>query len=761
MGLKAYKFFNIALFAGILVFFAVVVFVFNILPNTNNFVAQGDYYQGVSLERNISQYFYTWFDLSGQGQYNPLVTTSPYYLLQLGLQSLGVSYGLIANILMYFFLCGAFFSFYFAIKIFSWYLGLAKNRWAEIYTSLFYSMNVFTFQILTYSYGYLHHFLIYLFLPILIAIPLKIFASPEERPKHYLYFIVLLVVSLSSFNNVAFLFILISFQALLYFLLKIFRFEINIKDILYVIILELAIGLVVILPFIASQLQFSDKLQTTKSFGGDAMNIIKKTSNSLLNIFSVHMQKYRFPSVSLFGGVLLKEYLPLLFFLPYIFITTLLFRPRTNRKIVGIFFIIFLIVLILTARFVEPFKTTISVFFSIPGSLLFRSPDKIFIYLQYVLSILLFLSVHNVVKRKYKIILIVLFIFSTFMFYAGGINKYLTQGYEANLLTPKVEGYKLLVKVPDEYLNISNTINLEERSQAIISLPYSVVNSLNWSNYPKWNFVGHDVLFLLFNNRYISANSYDHPTKETTMSFYEFERNKLDPKELLKIFKKFGGQYILYHKDIEPIWLENSQHTRESLETLTALGRLSQIEDNSFFTLYKLSDEELHPLIELEGGSIRYEKISPVKYRLSLHITHDSKLIFLQSFNNQWKLFPQKISEDSSGCKKTFSYSSHDSLECIGTVKPISLTDLSLVRGAEFGASHFMYLEYANGWNLDKNEILDRLLKNEGRVNADGSVDVNLILYFVPQTYFYYGIMIVVIIFLIAICRLVRRGITS
>lgn len=743
--IKKYK--EIYIILGVILFFAFIVFVCNRL-RSDYFIAQGDFYQGIFLDKNLSSYLFTWFKLAGQGQFNPLVTTFPYYLSQFFLEKIGFGYGIIANILMFAFMALSFLSFYFSIKIFRKYFDLAKNFWAEIFASVFYALNVFTFQILTYSYGYLHHFYIYIFVPILMIVPLKIFLQPKLI--NYFYFALLFIVALPAFNNVAFLFILIFFQVILYSLLLLFSLEIKIKDVILVISLELLIGLVVILPFLSSEIQFVDKLQSTQSFGGDALNYVRATSNSLLNIFSSQIQKYHFPVVNLFDGIVFKEYLPMLFFLPYLLIVIPLLQLKKNinrehKKAIIVFFIIFLSTVILSARIAYPFETITSFFFKIPGSLLFRSPDKIFIYLQFFLTILVFLSLRLINKRILKIFVFFLFLVSSYMFYGGGITKYLTQGYENNLITQKADGYKVLVKIPDEYLKLPSVIDSDKKNQSIISLPYSVVNSLNWSNYPKWNFVGHDVLFLLFNKPYISANMYDHPTKETTLSFRNFEQANAEPEKLLEIIKSFGGQYVIYHKDIEPSWLENSIHTKNSLDSLAQQGLISQIEDNSYFTLYKLPNNELQPLIELQGGSLTFEKINPVKYRLLLHVTNDSKLVFLQSFNSQWKLFAQKTPA-TSWCKGKFLYQSHNALECDDANTFFNFSDLGMLLGSKFDKEHSMEGTYANAWNLSKNEILRTFSDGQKKVNSDGSVDIELILYFVPQTYFYYGIVIIILV---------------
>jgi len=80
-------------------------------------------------------------------------------------------------------------------------------------------------------------------------------------------------------------------------------------------------------------------------------------------------------------------------------------------------------------------------------------------------------------------------------------------------------GYKYVINIPDQYKTAFNAINRDLRLNSVLSLPYSVDNSINWANYPKWYFVGQDVLGELTNKFYISANTYDHPNVQNILSF--------------------------------------------------------------------------------------------------------------------------------------------------------------------------------------------------------------------------------------------------
>jgi len=48
--------------------------------------------------------------------------------------------------------------------------------------------------------------------------------------------------------------------------------------------------------------------------------------------------------------------------------------------------------------------------------------------------------------------------------------------------------------------------------------------------------------------------------------------------------------------------------------------------------------------------------------------------------------------------------------------------------------------EYVNGWTIDSKYIKQNFPKEYYKENFDGSIDIELVLYFKPQKYFYLGL---------------------
>ena len=99
-----------------------------------------------------------------------------------------------------------------------------------------------------------------------------------------------------------------------------------------------------------------------------------------------------------------------------------------------------------------------------------------------------------------------------------------------------------------------------------------------------------------------------------------------------------------------------------------------------------------------------FQKKSPVEYNISLLNLKQTKIILKENFHPGWKLYIQ---------------------------------NKTLLWNALFEETHHLVNDYANGRTLDAEYIKKNFPKDYYKENPDGSIDVNLTLYFKPQSYFY------------------------
>jgi hypothetical protein len=151
----------------------------------------------------------------------------------------------------------------------------------------------------------------------------------------------------------------------------------------------------------------------------------------------------------------------------------------------------------------------------------------------------------------------------------------------------------------------------------------------------------------------------------------------------------------------------------------------------------------------LNSLNIYFQKISQVKYMIYLkNISKNQVLSFIDSYHPGWKLFIQK-SPSLSFCKNPVKNSDTGSTECHAIDRLFALSDLSYsIEKPIFDSSHELEYGYANKWTIDANYIKSNFDSSYYQLNKDGSINIELLLYFVPQNYFYFGIVISVMTFL-------------
>lgn len=816
---------NIIIQAVIFLAFVAIIFI-NRFP-AGSFVAAGDFYQLINPVENFGRYFYMWFNQVGPGMPNTLAVTYPFYSIIGLLGYLNISSGAIASILMLIILYFSYLSFYLSIK----YLFPNLSTGLKIGGALVYALNNFTLTIFTYPWGFTHHFLFYVFAPPLLFLFLRIYLDKKINLKLIVLFVITFIASIIAYTNLNFLVILTYlFIIFLVVLLVLRRVKFDKRLIAKSIILFI-ICLIISAWFVAPFFIEHRGLNVTysnKTLGADYFEgWLDATSSNFLHSLMLTMDKHRYPIIGHWIFSLLS--------IGYIVVVLILSLLNSRKKdkdfgLICSLWLVFIVIVFLSVRAYGPFYEIAHRIYKTIVLFPFRSPDKIFLVLPVIYCSILMGLLYRVKLSKKIVVLIFVVLLAAPPFYLNTISKTLSgieQGHK----------YHKVVKIPQEYYDISKIVNGDNVSASIISVPYSVVNSINWSNYPKWYYMGHDVLHLLFNKFYISANNFDHVMLETKLSFKEFNKNKGTPEELLELIGKYSGQYILFHKDIVPAWQKASKHLGGQLIKLEEEKEIRLIEENDYFKFYEVVKENLVPFIS-GRADMNYRKINPTKYVVNINLKEKTELVFNQAFSSNWKLFLRPRSQEEceviadlnyrdprlSQIKKEladlqppveqkyitqddetyrtiaeqygadldvlleandlFSWSyavpgeelvipvSSEAMELYERKKDgLAMTidfypevnnsecrsERKFTEGEElkylfvaplFDNTHKMVNDYANAWTADPEFIKNNYSSNYYKVNDDGSVDVELVIYFQMQSYLYAG-MIITIIFLV------------
>lgn len=708
--------------------FFYIAFVANRIPQ-DSFVAGGDFYQVINPADHLGRYFYAWINQIGQGTFNTMWMSYPFYILLSFFDSIGLQSNTMSGLYIFLQLYLSFLSFYLSIRLL--YPNVAKH--IRLGGGLVYALNNFTFTIFTYPWGFTHHFLFYIFIPPLLLGFLKILIQDKVSSKSLIYFGAVFLISTVAYNNLVFLVLLVFVQfviALVFILCK--RVKISKEFFIKIGIMGLIYLFFASWLFISQYFETPDaqKIYNNGVFGENYLTSwILLTSNSFLNTLLLVLDQNRFP-------VLQKSMLAFFsvaYFAVILTLFTIIKKKNELKKIIYPISILLVIFIFFSMRAYGPFKEIGLFLYSIPPFVLFRSPEKVFSIIPFLYVVLLVGLLHSAgLRRKFVYALFGILLLIP-PFYANTMYKILSGKDNPN------SKYNYVVTIPKEYYDVQDIINQDASSGSIISVPYSVKNSVNWAQYPTWNFIGQDVLHLLYNKFYISANSYDHPTRETTLSFKEFNEKKGSPDELLSLFKKFSGSYVFYHKDVEPEFIENSEYMRWALKELKQDSKIELANSNFYFDLYRIQDAEFVPIMDSEAP-IAFGKVSPSKYRVMMNVKEKSSLEFHQTFDAQWKLYPVPVT-NGSWCRDLIYHGATQVKECFQDQKFFEGEELSYFWKKPMPeANHALVKEYANHWVIDPEYIKAHYPPNYYKVQKDGSVDMEFVVYFKTQGYMYLGI---------------------
>ncbi len=239
------------------------------------------------------------------------------------------------------------------------------------------------------------------------------------------------------------------------------------------------------------------------------------------------------------------------------------------------------------------------------------------------------------------------------------------------------------------------------------------------------------------------------------------EKNDSD----LITFQKMGATHIFKQNDT--VSKAQYNYTDEFFEKET-YGKLE---------VYKVRPEFVLPKLFLSGAGensvLSFEKINPVKYKISLKNISKKNLVilsFLYTYDENWQLFldrpnllencaiiggPNQIRIADSYSSTSIWFKGGSSFPDYLILKP-SLTEecrkeQRFFEGEEisylthktiFDDSHKIINNYSNSWTIDVEYIKANYPEEFYKENPDGTLDIAFILYFKAQSYFYIGIII-------------------
>lgn len=285
---------------------------------------------------------------------------------------------------------------------------------------------------------------------------------------------------------------------------------------------------------------------------------------------------------------------------------------------------------------------------------------------------------------------------------------------------------------------------------------------------------------ILFNKGLVmrQAGSSEEESNKIALDAYAYLFNK-DYDSFEYLMRTLNVKYILQRNDFD--WSYYKEISQPPEVVADALSKYKKVATFGKLDLYQINSEYL-PLIN--SNTVTFEKINSVKYKIYLeHVSSIQDLSFLESFDTNWNLY-LKQNPTSEWCQtqKEYSvkddayYALNDQINELNKVKKLDATGRAKLRELEsqksdlsehavtecasqqkfmegdeisflykkpvFDATHTKVYGYANQWTIDPDFVEKNFDQSYYTKNADGSINIELELYFKPQSNFDLGLMV-------------------
>lgn len=607
-----------------------LVLIFVVLMNSfpDGYVIAGeDTFQHLNLRDHYRALFYEWHG-----------SVSLFYGIFYLLERLHVSDTAQLSWYLGIFLLGSYMSFWgFCALTFG---GIQKK--IAVAGALFYALNLYTLYIFTYSWGYSHFQILYVFIPLLTGLYISFLRTGKMF--WAALFLLCLFLASSGFANPAFsvsfaiFFLLITLGLILSGLVPFQRKTLN--YLFFLGFCSFFVSAYWLLPVLPQVSRGVADLAATNSI--DLGWWLQKTSNPIsetLRLGQFNSGSF-FPRNNPYADLdFLKPLILALSFLPILVVLVGLWRAplsqRSDRRLFWTFFAVFVAFVALNARVRYPFDVMNNFLFHLPGLNTLRSYEKIAIFTPFLLCALFTLTLlRSWTPRFRKIILIatVVILLLPLPFYIGKLQQNLSFIMSQRSKDFRKSSHSFLIKIPQEYYDIQETLNTDTGQFKIASLPYNT-DKIGWVSYPAWKMRGNDITAALYKAPLINPNT---PYVGSWLFAQNFNESEEDPAWLVELLGLINTKYIIYHKDVHKEFLAQSI---EKMNYLEASGALREVGDNEYFTLYRVKEEYLAPYLylshrdtslhnySLQGVLANAQKVRSTSKALDYQIIHPRKLV--------------------------------------------------------------------------------------------------------------------------------------
>jgi hypothetical protein len=659
------------------------------------------------------RFFFFWNDASF-GSFDP---ETNYMLIRTFFE--GISFGnplLAQNLFLFCLLFVSYSGFYLFLKKFNF------DPLINIIFPFIYVINPIT--IFELSTGGIGSLIIYSIIPLIFLLIFRILEN--YNLKDGLIFSLLIFISMANIQLAFWVFVGIIPFILSYILYK----KINYKNIYYLII-HFIIGLLLNLTFL---LKFFNVYKNYLSINYFSMFTHNYSEAFMYNFFRMIGNAGSSQTIL---GYFEINFINIIAFTLFLFILTYFLSKNkdNNKNIISLFSLTILLGLMIFMTLIRKgyFDPLI-----INKNLLLvtlRNPQKLFYLFSFTYIILLSLSIDKIYKkiikksnklRGYIILISFLIIFISF----NGV------ALNGDFMQDQARGEGKYF-IEDKYNELSNQLQKLDQDSRILYLPldYPLQMKINWEE---------KIIKTKMGSKMIIGNN-----KEDILNnlYEDICSNKINFTQL----NNFGVRYVILDKT--PISSLNSFQesckVTSFYDTPYILGNYNYF--NTLFSKFEIFYEDNNFVIydlppnqdnfKIKSNNSFYIKNNPTKYRIYLeNLSSSNTIYFLESYSEGWELYLQKM-PTKKWCEVDKYYEKTtrcESKQILFEIEDILHSEKEKISGE----THKIVYDYANQWEIDSQDIKNNYSNEYYIENLDGSINIELILYFKPQSYFYWGSLI-------------------
>ena len=404
-----------------------------------------------------------------------------------------------------------------------------------------------------------------------------------------------------------------------------------------------------------------------------------------------------------------------LWIIPIITVMFLLFKRKDEKYKLYLFFVIISIIgIFLTKQSGEPFSQAYKLLYlHFPGFNLFREASKFEIITAFgylgIMGLTLNIAYKKHRKRFFYILCILILIPSIYnlkplvtkdigsMF----VNRIIPGNYQAYnkyILTQNHSFFRTMwIPTYHRFGIYTNTIPIVSAAR---------MDSSNWKN-------------LLLSNSSIKKLNYNKQIPEILLQNYSKRLISLTSIKYIIIppkSKENSTDIFIWYGNNRTFFVNKIKNVSYLKQINIGTGNLLVFENPDYLPHIYLTKEKESIYQNIPYKNTTYKIINPTEYKITLkNLSKTTNLNFGDSYDSSWKLRLGKFNWFNSIISKNYSYPDQ---------------------------YHYKNEATLNSWTIDPNYIKQNYPKSDYTVNPDESINIEMTLYFKPQSYFYLGLII-------------------